>query len=105
MTSGMIKRLYAVLVLALSLGAGGTSTLAQNMAPGPALPGNVGGIGPGGTEIAPGPATGGDSMIEQEGPGGVPLARGSSIATQAHRHHHTFHHANRTHRSSRQSGL
>jgi hypothetical protein len=63
------------------------SLSAQTMAPGPALPGNTGGVGPGGTYIAPGPAfpTG---PIEQEGPGGVPLAAGPQIITQPHLHRH-----------------
>jgi hypothetical protein len=64
-----------------------TSLSAQTMAPGPALPGNTGGVGPGGTYIAPGPAfpTG---PIEQEGPGGIPLAAGPQIITQPHLHRH-----------------
>jgi hypothetical protein len=57
--------------------AGGSALWAQQLAPGPALPGNTGGIGPGSTPIAPGPA--GGPLIQQEGPGGVPLAIGSQI--------------------------
>jgi hypothetical protein len=100
-------KVCTALALALSLAASASAALAQKMAPGPALPGNIGGVGPGGTEIAPGPATGGDSLIEQEGPGGGPLARGPAIATQPnrHHHHHTFHSATRSHRYSGRSGL
>jgi hypothetical protein len=74
------------------------SARAQAMAPGPALPGNSGGIGLGGTNIAPGPAAR-DSLIQQEGPGGVPLAPGPSIATQPnlHGHHRAGHRV--THRA------
>jgi len=74
-------------VSAAVLIASGASLSAQTMAPGPALPGNTGGVGPGGTYIAPGPAfpTG---PIEQEGPGGIPLAAGPQIITQPHLHRH-----------------
>jgi hypothetical protein len=106
MAIGTIKTLCTVFVLTWSLAAAESPALAQKMAPGPALPGNIGGVGPGGSEIAPGPATGGDSSIEQEGPGGVPLARGPAITTQPNRHHHhTFHSVTRSHRYLHRSGL
>jgi hypothetical protein len=64
----------------------GAAASAQVMAPGPALPGNAsvgglnpGGIGPGMSSVAPGPSTG--SMIQNVGPGGVPLAIGSHDST------------------------
>jgi hypothetical protein len=71
---------HAVLAIAM-LVASSTSLPAQGrMAPGSALPGNMGGIGLGGTLVAPGPATG--SLIEQEGPGGIPLASGPLVESQ-----------------------
>jgi hypothetical protein len=74
---------YKLYVLATAiLVANGVAASAQVMAPGPALPGNAGvggvnpgGIGPGVSSVAPGPATG--SMIQNIGPGGVPLSIGS----------------------------
>jgi hypothetical protein len=73
-----------------SLSAQVTSAAAQAMAPGPALPGNTGGVGPGGTYMAPGPGIG-DTPMGQEGPGGVPMAVGPQVLTQPHLHRH--HHA------------
>jgi hypothetical protein len=80
---------YKLYVLASAmLIASGAAALAQGtvMAPGPALPGNAGlggvspgGIGPGMSSVAPGPSTG--RMIENLGPGGVPLAFGSHDPT------------------------
>jgi hypothetical protein len=96
---------YKLCVLATAvLISSGTAASAQALAPGPALPGNAvtGGIGPGTTRIAPGLATG--PLIEQEGPGGIPLAIGSNDPTRPARHrslHGTLHgslHASR-HRS------
>jgi hypothetical protein len=74
-----------VLATALLVSSGAAGS-AQVLAPGPALPGNAvtGGIGPGMTPIAPGPATG--PLIEQEGPGGIPLAIGSNEPTRPARH-------------------
>jgi len=78
------------------LGAGSSALSAQQLAPGPALPSNTGGIGPGGTLIAPGRA--GGPLIQQEGPGGVPLAIGSQIedrpSRRRARHAHRWHRAN-----------
>jgi hypothetical protein len=78
---------YKLYVLATAtLIASGAAASAQIMAPGPALPGNAsvggltpGGIGPGLSSVAPGPATG--SMIQNLGPGGVPLSIGSHDST------------------------
>ena len=86
-------------VLAISLLIASDSTVSAQglMAPGPALPGNSGGIGPGMTRIAPGPATG--PLIEQEGPGGVPLALGPHDPTRPSLHRSR--HASRTRRASR----
>jgi hypothetical protein len=67
-----------------------TKLMAQATAPGPALPGNLGGIGPGGTRVAPGPAVD-NNFIEQEGPGGVPLAIGPAISTQPSLHRPRHH--------------
>jgi hypothetical protein len=72
---------------------------AQQLAPGPALPGNTGGIGPGGTRVAPGPS--GGPLIEQEGPGGVPLATGSDIENRPMRRTHHTHHSRRANRIPR----
>ena len=90
---------YKVYVLATAiLIASGAAASAQVLAPGPALPGdaglggvNPGGFGPGGTRIAPGPATG--PLIEQEGPGGIPLAIGSNDQTRPARHRSRRQHA------------
>ena len=73
----MRYKLY-VMATAILIASGTASSALGLLAPGPALPGNAydGGFGPGTTSIAPGPATG--SLIEQEGPGGVPLAIGSN---------------------------
>jgi hypothetical protein len=73
-------------VATLMLISSGAAASAQVLAPGPALPGNAvtGGIGPGTTRIAPGLATG--PLIEQEGPGGIPLAIGSNEPTRPARH-------------------
>jgi hypothetical protein len=98
----MRYKLY-VLATAIMISTGAAAS-AQVLAPGPALPGNAvtGGIGPGMTPIAPGLATG--PLIEQEGPGGIPLAIGSNDPTRPARHrslHGTLHgslHASR-HRS------
>src|ERR1700687_4634596 len=78
--------------------ASGASLSAQTMAPGPALPGNTGGVGIGSTTIAPGPAfpTG---PIEQEGPGGIPLAAGPQIATQPRLRRHPRQSRNVIHRT------
>jgi hypothetical protein len=86
-------------VLAIAvLVAGNVTASAQGlMAPGPALPGNTGGIGPGMTRIAPGPATG--PLIEQEGPGGVPLAIGPQDPTRPSLHRNR--HVSRTRHASR----
>ena len=87
------RKSQGVLVaLTLIAGAGSlstqvTSAAAQVMAPGPALPGNTGGVGPGGTYMAPGPAIG-DTPMGQEGPGGVPLAAGPQVLAQPHLHRH-----------------
>jgi hypothetical protein len=80
---------YKLYVLAsVMLIASGAAASAQGtvMAPGPALPGNTGlggvspgGVGPGMSSVAPGPSTGG--MIENLGPGGIPLAIGSHDPT------------------------
>jgi hypothetical protein len=78
---------YKLYVLATAiLITSGAAASAQVMAPGPALPGNAGvggvnpgGIGPGASSVAPGPATG--SMIQNIGPGGVPLSMGSHDST------------------------
>jgi hypothetical protein len=78
---------YKLYVLATAiLISSGAAASAQVLAPGPALPGNAslgglnpGGIGSGMTSVAPGPATGG--MIQNAGPGGVPLAIGSHDST------------------------
>lgn len=75
------------IVLAAGLLIANTLSFAQGMAPGPALPGNTGGVGPGGTSMAPGPAIG-NGPIEQEGPGGVPMAAGPPVPTQPHLHRH-----------------
>jgi hypothetical protein len=75
----MLRR-ETILAVAVLLAAS-TELMAQAMAPGPALPGNLGGIGPGGTRVAPGPAVD-DNLIQQEGPGGVPLATGPAISAQ-----------------------
>jgi hypothetical protein len=53
---------------------------AQELAPGPALPGNTGGSGPGSTEISPGAA--GGSLIRQQGPGDVPLSLQQTMPSQ-----------------------
>jgi hypothetical protein len=82
-----------VLAIAALIASGGTASAQGLMAPGPALPGNIGGIGPGMTPIAPGPATG--PLIEQEGPGYVPLAIGPQDPTRPSLRRH--HHARRTH--------
>jgi hypothetical protein len=93
-------RKFLIVSAAVMLIASGTPSSAQTaMAPGPALPSSTytGGIGLGGTFIAPGPALG-DGPIEQEGPGGIPLAAGPQIATQPllHRHHRATHNAIRS---------
>jgi hypothetical protein len=89
----MLKR--EIILASLVLVIASTDLMAQAMAPGPALPGNLGGIGPGGTRVAPGPAVD-DSLIQQEGPGGVPLATGPAISAQP-----TLHRPRRAHHPSR----
>ena len=84
-----------VLGLALLI-ASPKALLAQKLAPGAALPSNTGGTGFGGTMIAPGPARG---QVEQEGPGGIPLAIGSEIPHQPPRVHHTKRGRNTFHRT------
>jgi hypothetical protein len=86
-----------VLAVAVLIASGAAVSAQGLMAPGPALPGNTGGMGPGMTRIAPGPATG--PLIEQEGPGGVPLAIGPQDPTRPSLHR--GHHVNRIHRASR----
>jgi len=92
-------RQAAVALVATILMTVSASLSAQVMAPGPALPNNLGGIGPGGTKVAPGPAVN-DYLLEQEGPGGVPLARGPAIEPSLHRPRHVRHHASRGSRTS-----
>ena len=86
------RYLLALAVLFASMASGS----AQQLAPGPALPGNTGGVGPGSTAVAPGPA--GGPLIQQQGPGDVPLAIGSPLVSQphAHRTHHARHTRNAT---------
>jgi hypothetical protein len=93
-----ISRKASVALIAALLAMGSTPNSAQVMAPGPALPGNLGGIGPGGTRVAPGGAAN-DSLIEQQGPGGVPLARGAAIEPSLHGPRHVHHHASRAYRT------
>jgi hypothetical protein len=90
------NKLFALTIATLIVSDGSVSAQGL-MAPGPALPGNTGGMGPGMTRIAPGPATG--PLIEQEGPGGVPLAIGPQDPTRPS--FHRSRHASRTHRASR----
>jgi len=75
-------RYILFVVAAAILISSGAAASAQVLAAGPALPGNAvtGGMGPGMTPIAPGPA------IEQEGPGGILLAIGSNEPTRPARH-------------------
>jgi hypothetical protein len=90
------KKLFVLAIGVLI--AGNVEIPAQGlMAPGPALPGNTGGIGPGMTPIAPGPATG--PLIEQEGPAGVPLAIGPLDRTRPSLHRNR--HARRARHASR----
>ena len=93
-----ISRKANVALVAILLAMGSTPNAAQVMAPGPALPGNLGGIGPGGTRVAPGGAAN-DRLIEQQGPGGVPLARGTAIEPSLHGPRHVHHHASRAYRA------
>jgi hypothetical protein len=86
-----------VLAIAVLIASDATLSGQGLMAPGPALPGNSGGIGPGMTRIAPGPAAG--PLIEQEGPGGVPLAIGPQDPTRPSLRRSS--HARRTHHASR----
>jgi hypothetical protein len=86
-----------VVAIAMLIASGPAVSAQGLMAPGPALPGNTGGIGPGTTRIAPGPATG--PLIEQEGPGGVPLAIGTYDPSRPALHRGR--HANRAHRAAR----
>jgi hypothetical protein len=88
-------RLTGVALVAMLLTTLSASVSAQVMAPGPALPNNLGGIGPGGTKVAPGPAVD-DNLLEQEGPGGVPLARGTAVDPSLHTPRHVRRHASRT---------
>lgn len=88
---------FFVLAIAVLIASDATVSAQGVMAPGPALPGNAGGIGPGMTPIAPGPATG--PLIEQEGPGGVPLAIGPRDPTRPSLRR--SHHAHRARRASR----
>jgi len=82
----MRYKLYVLATGILILSGAAAASAQTIMAPGPALPGNSGlsgvnpgGIGPGLTSIAPGPATG--STIQNMGPGGVPLSIGSHDPT------------------------
>jgi len=93
-----ISRKANVALVAILLAMGSTPNSAQVMAPGPALPGNLGGIGPGGTKVAPGGAAN-DRLIEQQGPGGVPLARGPAIEPSLHGPRHVHPHASRAYRA------
>lgn len=88
---------FVMLAIAMLIASDVTASSQGLMAPGPALPGNTGGIGPGMTPIAPGPATG--PLIEQEGPAGVPLAIGPQDPTRPSLRR--SHHARRSHRASR----
>ena len=92
----MRSKLY-VLAIAMLIASDAAVSAQGLMAPGPALPGNLGGIGPGATTIAPGPATG--PLIEQEGPAGIPLAIGTYDPSRPALHR--SHHANHTRRAAR----
>jgi hypothetical protein len=70
---------------------------AQQLAPGPAMPGNTGGSGPGSTAVAPGGAQGG--MIRQEGPGDVPLSLQHTSPTQPTVGHASTGHPSTSHRT------
>jgi hypothetical protein len=53
---------------------------AQELAPGPAVPGDTGGSGPGSTLVSPG--TAGGPLIRQQGPGDVPLSLQQTMPSQ-----------------------
>jgi hypothetical protein len=75
----MRYKLYVLASVMLIASGAAASAQGTGMAPGSALPGNArlggvnpGGVGPGMSLVAPGPSTG--RMIENLGPGGIPLS-------------------------------